>query len=112
MPIPLHAARTLLHAGALGASLGIAGAAAQTGQAAQPAPGSGGPAIVRPAVGDRLGTSAAEIAATLEAQGHAVREIEREDGRFEVELGRAGGRGHEIYVDATSGLVTKIERKY
>jgi hypothetical protein len=106
------ASRGLAFAAALALPFGLAvasegagpGAVADTG--AVLAQAAGGP----PAVGDRLGTTTAEIATTLEAAGHRVREIEREGDRFEVEIGR-DGRGHEIYVDAGTGLVTKVERK-
>ncbi len=114
---PLTPAAALLLAAGLALPIGLALASEQGTGAAPAAPAAetaddvarapaGGP----PQVGDRLGTSAGEIAASLEAAGHRLREIEREGGRFEVEIGRGSGRGHEIYVDAATGLVTKVER--
>lgn len=44
-----------------------------------------------------------EIAAMLEAKGYTVREIDREDGVYEVELTNADGLRLEAYVDPTSG---------
>jgi hypothetical protein len=46
----------------------------------------------------------------LEAQGYNVLEVERDDGRYEVELTDANGDRYEAKVDRTSGKIIKRER--
>lgn len=48
----------------------------------------------------------------LEEQGYSdVREVEREDGRFEVKARDAEGRWRELYLDGTTGKVLESERE-
>ena len=48
----------------------------------------------------------------LEEQGYSdVREVEREDGRYEVKARDAEGRWRELYVDGATGKVLKSERE-
>lgn len=51
-----------------------------------------------------------EIASMLETKGYAVREIDREDGVYEVELTNADGLRLEAYVDPTSGAFLNDDR--
>ncbi len=68
------------------------------------------PALASPElVGQTLGTDAAAITAALKEAGYDVGEIEREDGRIEVEARNADGRW-EIRVDRETGKVSKVER--
>lgn len=101
------ATRALALAAALALPIGLAIASEEAAgtAAGETAAAAGGP----PGVGTMLGTTMGGIATALEAEGHHVREIEREGGRFEVEIGR-DGRGHELSVDAATGRVTKVER--
>jgi len=63
-----------------------------------------------PVIGERIGTTMAEIERTLVDKGYRVREIEREDGRFEVYI-IDNGKRYELKIDATSGEVVRIERE-
>ncbi len=66
---------------------------------------------VEPVPGALLGTDPAAIAAALQDSGWTIREIEREKGRIEVKAQR-DGRRLEVYVDAATGAVSKIEEKH
>lgn len=67
------------------------------------------PALAQPVtMQDTLGTTLTEVAAALTERGYDLREIEREGDRIEAEVTR-DGRRTEIYVDAATGRVTKIE---
>ncbi|MCC6303648.1 MAG: PepSY domain-containing protein [Rhodobacteraceae bacterium] len=67
-------------------------------------------ALALPAVGDRLGTTPAEVTAALAAAGCPVSEFEAETAKVEAECTEtATGKRWEIYIDPTSGLVTKVE---
>ncbi|WP_170549908.1 MULTISPECIES: PepSY domain-containing protein [Ruegeria] len=65
-------------------------------------------ALANVGLGDKLGTSEAEIRATLEAQGYQIEEIEFEDGEIEVELSKDGVET-ELVLTETDGEVTAIE---
>jgi hypothetical protein len=47
--------------------------------------------------------SVAALAQKLEAQGYTVREIERDDGYYEVEMTDANGLRVEAYLDPRTG---------
>ena len=66
-----------------------------------------GPAKATASVGDYVGKTPAEIAASLERQGYQVEEFETERGFFEVEASIDGKR-YEIHVDPRTGKVAKI----
>ena len=52
-----------------------------------------------------------EVLARLRTAGYSdFREIERENGRYEVKGSDADGRRVELYVDARTGEVVKEER--
>lgn len=57
-----------------------------------------------------LGTSMEEVTASLIGMGYEVRKAEMEDGRIEVYFVRGKQMG-EVYVDATTGKVAKLELK-
>jgi len=84
-----------LLAGAIAIPIGVALAAEQVDNAPVPSP-------------DYLGTGPAEIRASLQARGCELREIEREDGYFEVEA-RRNGTEWEVYVDAETGTIIRRE---
>ncbi|CUH47405.1 PepSY domain-containing protein [Ruegeria atlantica] len=65
-------------------------------------------ALANVGLGDKLGTSEADIRATLEAQGYQIEEIEFEDGEIEVELIKDGVET-ELVLSETDGMVTAIE---
>ncbi|RBW54817.1 PepSY domain-containing protein [Ruegeria sp. A3M17] len=65
-------------------------------------------ALANVGLGDKLGTSEADIRATLEAQGYQIRKIEFEDGEIEVELIKDGVET-ELVLSETDGVVTAIE---
>jgi uncharacterized membrane protein YkoI len=52
---------------------------------------------------------ASEVARNLEGMGYTVREIEREDGRYEVEVTNPDGLRMEAYVDPRSGEILDEE---
>lgn len=64
-------------------------------------------AFAAPSVGDELGTSIAEIAASLHEAGYDIREIERDDDEFEVEVILDGQR-YELEISPTTGLITDL----
>jgi len=51
--------------------------------------------------------SVAQIALLIESQGHVVREIEAEDGLYEVKTTAADGRRMELYVNPVTGAVVR-----
>lgn len=63
---------------------------------------------VEPTPGAALGTDAAEIARALAESGYEMSKYEREGDRIEVYAVRRGERT-EVYVDARTGRVVKIE---
>ncbi|CUK07368.1 hypothetical protein RUE5091_02931 [Ruegeria denitrificans] len=65
-------------------------------------------ALANVGLGDKLGTTEADIRATLEAQGYQIEEIEFEDGEIEVELVKDGVET-ELVLSETDGEVTAIE---
>ena len=65
-------------------------------------------ALANVGLGDKLGTTEAEISTTLEAQGYQIEEIEFEDGEIEVELIKDGVET-ELVLSETDGMVTAIE---
>ncbi len=62
------------------------------------------------AVGAQVGRDDAQIRATLTGQGYDVRKTETEDGKIEIYAVKEG-RKLEIYVDPTTGAVTKVKEK-
>ena len=60
--------------------------------------------------GDQLGTSVAEVSAKLSSLGYDVRKSEMEHGKIEVYVVKGNAR-REIYVDPTTGKVTRIKVK-
>lgn len=73
-------------------------------------------AIASPALADSvtkdsvLGTTMAEVQASLTAMGYEVRKAEMEDGKIEVYFVRDGKIG-EVYVNPQTGAVTKLTMK-
>lgn len=63
---------------------------------------------VEPTLGANLGTSIEDISAALAADGYEMTKYEKEGNRIEIYAVKGGAR-HELYVDATSGEVTKTE---
>ncbi|POF34261.1 PepSY domain-containing protein [Roseibium marinum] len=61
-------------------------------------------------VGTGLGTSLQQVTETLTSQGYEVRKSEMEDGKIEVYFVKGTAKG-EIYVDAQTGKVTKVDMK-
>lgn len=58
----------------------------------------------------QLGNSMEEVKASLASMGYDVRKAEMEDGKIEVYFVKGTTLG-EVYVDATSGKVIKLEMK-
>ncbi len=65
-------------------------------------------ALAATTVGDVVGTSEAEIRASLESQGYTVQEIEFEDDEIEVEV-LYDGKPFEIELASDTGTVIEIE---
>lgn len=65
-------------------------------------------ALANVGLGDKLGTTEADIRAALEGQGYQIEEIEFEDGEIEVELVKDGVET-ELVLSETDGVVTAIE---
>ncbi|MEP1206213.1 MAG: PepSY domain-containing protein [Rhizobiaceae bacterium] len=59
-------------------------------------------------LGDSVGTSEAEIRASLEKQGYTIEEFEREDGEIEVEV-TLDGKPLEIEISPEDGTVISME---
>lgn len=57
-----------------------------------------------------LGTTETDIRTTLTEMGYEVRKIEAEDGKIEAYVVKDGQMA-EVYVDPTSGKITKLETK-
>lgn len=51
-----------------------------------------------------------EVASNLRADGYDLREIEIDDGRYEVEAIAPDGRRVELYIDPVIGKILKVER--
>lgn len=63
---------------------------------------------VEPSLGANLGTSIEDISAALSEDGYVLTRYEREGNRIELYAIRDDTR-YELYVDATSGEVTRLE---
>lgn len=50
-----------------------------------------------------------QVAGQLRADGYQLREIEIDDGRYEVEATAPDGRRVELYIDPVSGKILKVE---
>lgn len=59
-------------------------------------------------LGDIIGTTDAQIQSKLETAGYTIDEIEREDGKIEVEV-KSGNQEFEIVIASDSGKVIEIE---
>ena len=66
-------------------------------------------ALAGVSIGDRIGTSDAEIRAQVEAMGYQVQEIEFEDGEIEVEVLKDGVET-ELVLNQADGTVREIEQ--
>lgn len=63
---------------------------------------------LEPSLGANLGTSVEDISTALSAEGYEMTKYELDGNRIEVYAVKGGAR-REIYVDATTGEVTKTE---
>lgn len=63
---------------------------------------------VEPTLGAQLGTSVNNISSALSADGYAMTKFEKEGNRIEVYAVKGGTR-YEVYIDATTGEVTRVE---
>ncbi|MCB1340274.1 MAG: PepSY domain-containing protein [Pseudooceanicola sp.] len=61
-------------------------------------------------VGAAMGKTEDDVKTALVALGYDVRKIEVEDGKIEAYVVKDNGKG-EIYVDPTTGLVSKVHMK-
>jgi TusA-related sulfurtransferase len=61
-----------------------------------------------PEMGAQLGTTIEDISASLSADGYELTKFEKEGNRIEVYAVKGDTR-HELYIDALSGEVTKLE---
>lgn len=69
------------------------------------------PAVaMEPEKGARLGTTLDEISGALAADGYALTEFERDNGRLELIIIKEDRR-IEAYVDAATGEVTRVESR-
>lgn len=59
-------------------------------------------------VGAVVGKTADDIRATLTTQGYEVRKVKPEDGKLEA-YALKGDKLYEIYVDGTTGTVSKVK---
>lgn len=66
-------------------------------------------ALAGVSIGDRIGTSDAEIRAQVEALGYQVQEIEFEDGEIEVEVLKDGVET-ELVLNQADGTIREIEQ--
>jgi peptidase YpeB-like protein len=64
----------------------------------------------QPVLGAKLGTSIESISSALSADGYEMTKFEKEGNRIEVYAVKGSTR-HEVYVDATTGEVTKAEAR-
>jgi predicted small secreted protein len=68
-----------------------------------------GPALAaEPTLGAKLGTTLQDISAALSADGYEMTKFEAEGNRIEVYAVKGDTR-HEVYIDAATGKVTKVE---
>lgn len=68
-----------------------------------------GPAFaIEPTPGAQLGTDIEDISAALLADGYEMTKFEKEGNQIEVYAVK-GDRRHEVYIDAATGEVTKVE---
>jgi len=59
-----------------------------------------------------VGMSAAAVRDTLKARGYTdIRDIDRDDGRYEADARAAQGDRVEVYVDAGTGRIVREERE-
>ena len=65
-------------------------------------------ALAMPVVGDIVGTNAADATAALAAKGCTVSAFEAEDGKIEAKCTDEAKKMWEVYIDPTTGAVTKI----
>jgi len=63
---------------------------------------------VEPTLGAKLGSSVNDISAALSADGYEMTKFEKEGNRIEVYAVKGDIR-HEVYIDATTGEVTKVD---
>jgi TusA-related sulfurtransferase len=61
-----------------------------------------------PTLGAQLGTKMKDISAALSADGYEMTKFEQEGNRIEVYAVKGDTR-NEVYIDATTGAVTKVE---
>lgn len=66
-------------------------------------------AMALPAVGDIVGTNPTDATAALVKAGCTVQSFESEDGKIEAKCTDADMKKWEIYIDPTSGAVTKLK---
>lgn len=64
---------------------------------------------MEPTLGAKLGTSIADIESALAADGYEMTRFDKEGARIEVYAVKGDVR-HEIYVDANTGEVVKVEQ--
>ena len=62
-----------------------------------------------PSVGDVVGTNPADASTALAAAGCTVDAFEAEDGQIEAKCRDADARHYEVYINPSSGAVTKIK---
>lgn len=63
---------------------------------------------VEPTLGATLGTSIEDVSTALSADGYELTKYEKEGNQIEV-YAIKGDTRHELYVDATTGQVTRVE---
>jgi predicted small secreted protein len=63
---------------------------------------------VEPTLGAQLGTNVDDISSALSADGYEMTKFEKEGNRIEVYAVKGDTR-QEVYIDATTGEVTKVE---
>ena len=66
-------------------------------------------ALAMPAVGDVVGTNPTDATAALEKAGCTVASFDSEDGMIEAKCTDADKKLWEVYIDPTSGAVTKVK---
>ena len=66
-------------------------------------------AFAMPAVGDHVGTNPTDASAALEKAGCTVSEFEAEGGKIEAKCMDAEKAHWEVYIDPTSGDVTRVK---
>lgn len=98
--------RTLLIAAGVGL-IGLAGVSAWPVLASGDRATTGDDAAAAPSVPADEWMSVSAVARKLEGQGYSVREIERDDGAYEVEMTDANGRRLEAHVDPRTGDILR-----